>query len=65
MQFDDINDTVYSAFQYEFEDEYLRTNKQWSAFIKDKDIGIQYFIKKVYTVVDPKKWLLTRLKYGI
>lgn len=65
MQFEDINDTVYSALQYEFEAEYIRTNKQWSDFIKDKDIGIQYFIKKVYTIVDQKKWLLAKIKYGL
>jgi hypothetical protein len=44
-------------------------NYEWHRFINDIDIGIAVTMlpNKIhrYTISDHKKWLLTRLKYGI
>lgn len=52
-----------------FEKEYWNQPVGWTSFIKSKDLGIQvclYFTKgKIYLITDEKKWMLTRIKYGI
>lgn len=65
MKFDDIDSNLYSVFQHEFQAEFTRTNKRWSHFINNKDLGISYCINNIYTIVDNKKWLLAIIKYGI
>ena len=71
MEFKDVHDKVYSTFQHEFLYFYNKdvdSDKSWRDFIKDKDLGIQYILKPrvdVYEIIDVKKWILTRLKYGI
>lgn len=43
----------------------------WYSFILHLDLGIEYLpiesgaVFKVYKITNNKKWLLTRLKYGI
>jgi len=43
----------------------------WSEFIKSKDLGIIVFdfngspSKYIYEIIDEKKWLIARIKYGI
>ena len=48
-------------------DEYAESNiNAWSKFIKSKDLGIislSYYDDE-YRIVDEKKWLLTKIKYG-
>lgn len=57
---------------FTFFEEYL-TSKYlgWDGFIKSKDFGIlvfkmefETFMKSEYIVVDEKKWLVAKIKYG-
>jgi hypothetical protein len=52
-----------------FEEEYWYQPVGWMRFIKSKDLGIQAHLYskegKTYLITDPKKWMLTRIKYGI
>lgn len=38
--------------------------KNWAEFVKSRDIGVEVH-NYHYRVVDEKKWLLARIKYGI
>lgn len=39
--------------------------KNWKLFIEKKDLGIEYNYAANYSIVDEKKWLLSKLKYGL
>jgi hypothetical protein len=49
-------------------DEYLKTGVSYGSFVKSKDLGIESvsytFYSDVYKIVDDKKWLLNKIKYG-
>jgi len=47
-------------------DEYMETNIDgWSNFINSKNLGIICDrVVCVYKIIDEKKWMLTKLKYG-
>ena len=68
MEFDfrDVNDTIYLALREEF---YSLSYKKfgWHSFITYKDLGINCvnYYSNLYKIVDHKKWLLAKLKYGI
>ena len=70
------NSTIYSKLrdEYVFESSGLNKNNinKWSDFIEFKNLGIKvtsrlikydngYF---VYEIVDEKKWLINKIKYG-
>lgn len=64
----DIRDKIYFCFLDEYHNCTLKIN--WREFIRSKDIGIEDVTTDTqfgakYQIVDEKKWLLTRLKYGI
>jgi hypothetical protein len=42
------------------------SDDSWYSFIKSKDLGIICvdLLADEYTIVDEKKWLLSKLKYG-
>ena len=45
-------------------------NQQWKTFIDKKDLGITWVDvaaddKDCYKILDVKKWLLSKLKYGL
>lgn len=68
MEFNDIYCMVYDTF----EDEFHKASIDWHDFVKKKDIGLHFNMSDKYTkngdhytIVDSKKWLLARLKYGI
>ena len=44
-----------------------RKARLWKKFIEDKDLGLvcKNFKQDVYEIYDEKKWVLSRLKYGI
>jgi len=55
-----------------FKDEFYEDSVDWDDFVEKKDIGIRFNMLDRYTkdgdnytIVDNKKWLLARLKYGI
>ena len=67
MEFKDTNDRLYSALQdiyYNCETRYSIT-LGWQGFVKEQDIGLQYLSYDRYKITDEKKWLLTKIKYGI
>jgi|LakMenEpi03Aug12_release.lakeMendotaPanAssembly.Ray.scaffolds.fasta_scaffold709228_2 hypothetical protein len=57
---------------FTFFEEYLTSRYLgWDSFIKSKDFGIlvfkmefETFMKSEYIVVDEKKWLVAKIKYG-
>lgn len=67
--FIDINDIIFKTLY----SEWLESKAPFAAFIQEKQLGLMYTIgatnfyldKKHYSIVDSKKWLLTRIKYGI
>jgi len=78
MEFNDEQDIVWHLFAKEYEDNVSWiSRKTWKEFIENKDLGI-HFVKNyvdihcnlnctssAYFIVDERKWLLTKLKYGI
>lgn len=71
MEFEDIDDNVYYTFQDEFEQSILLRSQEWLDFVNNKNIGIKHTMKFskcgniIYTIIDKKKWVLTRLRYNI
>ena len=66
MEFRDVNNIITDMFL----DEYTQSSIiGWTRFIEKKDIGIVYnnthSAHNIYKVVNEKKWLLTKIKYGI
>ncbi len=59
-----INSNIYIHFR----NEYLSNeNNIWNNFIESKDLGVICLscVKDEYKIVDEKKWLITKIKYGI
>ena len=60
--------SVYDSFRKEWIAAYSIV---WSEFIEEKDIGIKavedsiFLVTHEYEVIDEKKWLIARIKYGI
>ncbi len=66
-----------NIFDY-FEDEWLKTiysenvssHKKWRLFIESKDLGIVCETSCIdpsldrYEIIDEKKWLISKIKYG-
>lgn len=69
MEYNLLQQKMYAAFHKEFKETYLlHTRENWTKFIKHKNIGIEficYTCSVEYKIVNEKKWLMTRLKYGI
>ena len=55
-----INKTIYEY--YRVESRFI----SWKEFIKSKDLGIicVSLASNIYRIVDKKKWILTKIKYG-
>ena len=67
MEFEDRGFKVYRALQDEFRS---YKNSDYVSFLAMKDIGIKYIVKYIssfhhYEIVDKKKWILAKIKYGI
>ena len=63
MLYDDKSEKLYDSLF----DEYIIIGIDfgWKEFIASKDLGIKYLSDDIYEIVDKKKWMLTRIKYGI
>jgi len=61
--------TIYEKFRSEFYCEQSPQNilYEFSKFINSKDLGVISidYIYDIYEIVDEKKWLFSKLKYGI
>lgn len=74
MDFDDMieSEKIFSILQHEFDA--FRKNKpglvnSYIEFINHMDIGLsylqtEYYSHDTYKIVDKKKWLIAKLKYG-
>ncbi len=60
MLFEDTTHKIYFHFQKEFAECSLR----YQEFIKTKDIGVVFVHSNNYNIVDNKKWVFSRIKYG-
>jgi len=58
-----INSNIYIHFRNEY---FSNKNNIWIDFIKSKDLGVicLSYLKDEYRVVDEKKWLINKIKYG-
>lgn len=72
MEFKDVNDVIYSTLYEEYSSRDNFYNSSWNEFLLNYDIGIQdvatglqYVGSSNYTIIDEKKWLMAKLKYGI
>ena len=73
--FEDRDMVLYRVFR----DEYIGrvsmfTKYDWKAFVNEHDLGVRYIEQghlhtgrafHLYEIVDPKKWCVTRLRYGL
>lgn len=61
------SDNFYSRKVYNvFENEFLYCeHTTWTEFLRSKDLGIMFLGFAEYRIIDKKKWLLTKIKYGI
>ena len=61
--------SLYEKFKREFLCEQPQQNflYEFSKFINRKDLGVISidYINDIYEIVDERKWVLTKLKYGI
>ena len=55
------NENVYNTLVREWVESTITT---WSVFIKKKSLGIKHIGGNSYKVVNKKKWLLNKIKYG-
>ena len=67
MEFEDKDFKIYRALQDEF---HRFERDDYDSFLAMKDIGIKYIVKYIssfhhYEIVDNKKWILAKIKYGI
>ena len=62
MEFNDYDCIIYIIFKQEF---HLHSSPIWNEFILEKNIGLVYYGNNRYRIVDEKKWMLTKIKYGI
>lgn len=78
MVFKDDQEIVWQLFKDEYHNNSPIASKlTWFNFIKNKNLGIHFFkslhddgssiipATSTYIIVNEKKWLLTKLKYGI
>ncbi len=68
MEFKDYPGNIYDILYKEWNWKQIPT---WKSFIDSKNLGIEFMSKTgpwplvhIYKIVDKKKWLLTKLKYG-
>lgn len=71
MVFNDVDDIVYRTFVYDFHSHKLT---KWKEYIQSKNLGIKhienvfnsqtFLNSSIYEIVDQKKWLLAKIKYG-
>jgi hypothetical protein len=65
MEYRDQENKIQSMFFEEF----MSSNMTYGKFILSKDLGIYYLVDGfggyTYKIVDEKKWVLARLKYGL
>ena len=56
-----INKTIYEY--YRVESRFI----SWKEFIKSKDLGIICVdsLNHIYKIIDEKKWLINKIKYGL
>jgi len=54
------NENIYNVVKVE----YLTQPLNWNKFIKNKDLGVIHLVDDEYKIIDEKKWLLSKLKYG-
>lgn len=64
MEFRDQSGLIYAVFFHEWVE---NGHELWADFIKRKDLGLQHigYSHGTYIIVNEKKWLLSKLKYGI
>jgi hypothetical protein len=62
MEFKSIR--IYLIFRDDFQ---KQEEKSWIVFIEKLDIGLEClsYINDLYKITDYKKWLLTKIKYGL
>lgn len=63
MEFEDEDLSAEKIVDAFFE-EYRFSMLDWKEFLNSKDLGIA-LIDGWYTITDEKKWVLTKIKYGI
>ena len=73
MEFDDYDYIIYNKFVTEFTkflfdvtDKNLRDGMYFNHFLESKDLGIisLSYMGHRYKVVDEKKWIIAKIKYG-
>lgn len=64
MEFEDVNDSIYNALRCEFFDTNPNFRGAYQYFIINKNIGIEHVNNSIYKIVNKKKWLLAKIKYG-
>ena len=74
MEFNDDDYIIYNKFVTEFTkflfdvtDKNLRDGMYYNHFLQSKNLGIIYlsYMGNRYRVVDHKKWIIAKIKYGI
>lgn len=73
MEFNDLNNDIYKVFstEYKCSPSYNSLGKGWPEFVYFKDLGIEcvfyfnFLTNSTYKIVDVKKWVLNKLRYGI
>jgi hypothetical protein len=65
IEFKDVNFELYDALFHEYSLTPFFKKGRWDHFVYYKDMGVKYIQTSVYEVVDEKKWMLAKIKYGI
>ena len=73
MVFKDDDEMVYQTFMAEYRcSPSYNKGFGWKVFLENKNLGIEHHPDhydmrgtSLYKIVDEKKWMLTRIKYGI
>jgi hypothetical protein len=65
MEFNYVNVKIYYSLFCEYYLTSFFKNGMYNHFVDYKNIGVKYIGFGVYEVVDEKKWMLAKIKYGI
>ena len=74
MDSDVVNSKLNARLWRILHEEFLKNSSEestyaaWISFIEGKDLGLRVSVKGhylVYKIIDERKWLLAKLKYGL
>ncbi len=69
MESNSFTNFIHISLYNVFKDDFLLQKDRWTDYIESKDLGVVSCFNSnnnsLYKIVDEKKWLLAKIKYGL